>query len=127
MAFIPVPHGAEVEIRCTLDTQNVECTLWFEDPAGWSGTSLLGLANNIITWFGSFMTPLLPDSLQLREVFAKDHAVAAGAEATAVEKLPSGRRDDPYCRPEKRWRQQVEGDANPGFHGRLNVFVISDF
>jgi len=84
MAFVPAPNIVAVELRCTLDGQNVENT-WhvnvFHEP---TVADLVALANNIATVvIGSWLTNL-SDQLTFREIHLRSLHTANGVEHTAA-------------------------------------------
>jgi hypothetical protein len=70
MPFVPVPNTAMVELLYTLDSQELENTLYFEGVAPWDATTLQQLALVLITWWVGEYGPLVSSALQFRGVKA---------------------------------------------------------
>lgn len=84
MPFVPVANTALVETRMTLDSQQVENTLWVEFPAAPSAADLLTLANDIDSWWEGSYAPLVSDGVQLREVVVTDMTTASSGQVSVA-------------------------------------------
>lgn len=70
MAFVPVPHGAFVEVIGQIFQQTVENTLWIYSAEEWDTTSLLNVAQIVADWWGDNIAALVSDSFTLSTVRA---------------------------------------------------------
>lgn len=84
MVFVPSPSVAQVEVRGTLEDQQVENVLYFLDKAPpITPAKLQSLANDIRgVWIAQFL-PWLTSRYIFREVYAVDLSTATSATATA--------------------------------------------
>lgn len=82
MPFVPVPSTALVELRMTLDLQQVENTLWFvfQDPI--DEAILTTLNNDLLGWWVDHYAPLVSQQLQLREIVCTDMSSSTGPQVT---------------------------------------------
>ena len=88
MPFVPVPNTALVEVRLEQDLQRVENTLWFLRETPWAVDALLALNNYITAWWIDTMSPLVSNTVSLREVACTDMASATGPQVTLPPPLP---------------------------------------
>jgi len=72
MPFIPVENVALAEIRCLIDQQHVENTLYFLLSAGWDEGTLTELGVALIEWWTDHIKPLVSSNLVLKEVVCTD-------------------------------------------------------
>lgn len=72
MPFVPVPNTALAELVCSLDSEIVETTLWFQREAGWDATTLNTLGAALITWWGTNIAPHVTTAVNLLNVKATD-------------------------------------------------------
>jgi len=68
MPFVPVPNTALVELRMSLDGQDIENTLWFENGSDPDATALSELGNLLLDWWIARYKPLTSIACFLREV-----------------------------------------------------------
>jgi hypothetical protein len=87
MPFVPVPDTLEAEVRCSLDSQGVENTLYFTALAPWTPTSGKALGDALRDWWISNLSPNLSNRISLVEVYVTDLSSATGFTATS---LPTG-------------------------------------
>jgi hypothetical protein len=84
MPFVPVPNAALAEIRMTVDSQQVENTLWFAGTTEPDAPSLVTLANNVAGWWIDNYAPLVGAEVILREVYVSSQHSADGPTSTFV-------------------------------------------
>lgn len=84
MAFVPVPLGAQVEIRGTLHGQNVENVLWFAGATEWDAGTLGALAQDVANTYLAEIMPLMSTDYVLREVYATAQFSRTGPFSVAV-------------------------------------------
>lgn len=84
MPFVRVPNSALVEVRMSLDSQDVENTLWFESGSAPDASDLSVLAGLIEGWWQDFYAPLVTSTLTLREVVATSMDSATGPQVTVT-------------------------------------------
>lgn len=84
MAFVPVPFGAQVEIRGTLHGSQVENVLWFKGAVEWSASSLGTLCTDVANTFVTEVLPLMSSDFVLREVYATAQYSRTGPFSVAV-------------------------------------------
>lgn len=91
MAFIPVPETAQFNIRCTLQGERVENTLYFRHAGGWSSEFLGITAELLADWYTTGPRSIMTSQLVLREVYAADLSSENGEVYThAVANDPGG-------------------------------------
>ena len=78
MPFVPAPHCALVELRMTLDSQQVENTLWVQFDTAPTIAQLTTLNNDMLAWWLASYGPLVSDQLELREIVVTDMSSATG-------------------------------------------------
>lgn len=77
--FVPIPEGADAEIRLTLFARPCELTLHFRSITGVVDTAnLTALAVRLGLWFSSQVLPHLSSQLEFRETAVFDATVAGG-------------------------------------------------
>jgi len=89
MPFVPVANTCLVETRMTLDSQQVENTLWVEFPTAPSSADMLTLANDIDSWWEAEYAPLVSDGVQLREVVVTDMTTASSGQVSVAPATPA--------------------------------------
>jgi hypothetical protein len=82
MAFQAVIGTAEVDIRGTLNGQQVENTLYLRNGDGWTSESLAAAATIVRDWWFANMMTFISASYSFREVFIKDLSSSDGQEAS---------------------------------------------
>jgi len=89
MAFVPAPNIVQVELRCTLDGQNIE-NRWnvnvFHEP---TSADLTAIANNVASTVIEDWIPTIPDAVTFREIHLRSLHTANGIELTAPFPIPS--------------------------------------
>lgn len=89
MPFIPVPGGAQVEMRYTLDEQACENVFWVSGLANESPViDLQNIGRIFRDWWVANIKPLQPATIVLREVYVTDQSSASGATWTEAGTLP---------------------------------------
>lgn len=84
MAFVPVPFGAQVEIRGTLHGSQVENVLWFRGAVEWSAGALGTLCTDVATAFTTEVLPVMSSDYTFREVYATAQFSRTGPFSVAV-------------------------------------------
>jgi len=92
MPFIPVPNTALVELRSTLDGQDVENTLWFDFGVEPTASDLSDLGNLLLDWWVARIKPITSQANQLREVVVTDMTTESSAQVTVP--APGGTQGD---------------------------------
>lgn len=82
MPFVPFANTAEVEVRYSLDDQQVENTLYFRNSTAFDITSLDSLAAVVGNWAVTSLLPLQNNVTSLREVVARDLSIEESFEVT---------------------------------------------
>ena len=76
MAFVPASNTAMVEVRMSLDGQQIENTLYFQKETALVTLDLINLAQDISDWWQSSYAPLVSESLKLLEIYLVDLTTA---------------------------------------------------
>lgn len=85
MAFVPIPDGADIEIRLTLFDRPLELTLHaIAETPPQTSFSRSSLATFVDLWFSSQLLPLLSSDLAYRETVVRDATVAGGDESVST-------------------------------------------
>jgi hypothetical protein len=90
MAFIPAPGIAQAELVFTWNEQTVEMVLNFQGSGAWSATTLDLLGSSLVSWFQTYLAPLLSTQIQLRIVRVRDLTTVNGVGVEHSSGLPSG-------------------------------------
>lgn len=72
MAFIPVENCAMVEIRCSLFTQQVENSLYFQHDGAILAADRAALAEAVENWYCDSILPYIVNDVGYREVYLTD-------------------------------------------------------
>lgn len=89
MGFVPASNVAQVELRMTLDSQQIENVLYFRTVGLPVTTSLLSVLGNAVTdWWTSNIVNLVSDALTLREVYITDLTTQTAQTLTFTTGLP---------------------------------------
>lgn len=88
MVFIPTPNAVTASMRYLWDGQQVENTLSFYDPSGWSEPTMEILGNILINWRTTWLRPLQSNALSMIECYVVDQS-ADDAPAITVS-VPTG-------------------------------------
>jgi hypothetical protein len=76
------------EMRMTLAGQRIENTLYFQREEGWSEAQIEQLGQDLATWWGAELAPVLVDDLSLTEVYLVDRSSDTGPTVTHTDGLP---------------------------------------
>jgi hypothetical protein len=87
MPFVAAPNVVQVEIRALLDSQRVENVFDIDTLAPVDATVVDDVCNIVSVWAQEVYFPLLPGTVSLTEVFAKDLTSIDGAQHSIA---PSG-------------------------------------
>lgn len=79
MPFIPVPNTVQAELRFLQDAQRVENVLHFGNASGWTGGSMLTLANSLLAWWTAEYKPQQVNTVTLREIYITDLTTSTSA------------------------------------------------
>lgn len=80
-----VPDTAALEVRCALDGQDVENTLWFRKTTGTvDSENLKALCTTVRVWFVTDVLPKLPAAVTFREVYGRDRGFPDGVEGSSA-------------------------------------------
>lgn len=89
MAFIPASNVIQAEVRMRLDSQRIENTLYFQ-PVG-AAPSIINMGElgaQLVTWWGTYIEPLVSDQLTLVEVYLTNLTTSTSFTVTYVAGLP---------------------------------------
>ena len=89
MPFVPVPNTVMVEVRCELDGQQIENTLYFSKPDGWNAETGIALGGDILTWWTTLMSVPLADAVNLVEIYVTDLSSATGFAVSQPAPVPA--------------------------------------
>lgn len=84
MPFVPAPNIVQVEVRALLAGQKIENRFMIDTLAPVTPTVVENAANAVLGWAVTTYFPLLPNAVELVEVFARDMSDAEGAQFSAV-------------------------------------------
>lgn len=82
MAFVPAPNIVMVELRCTLDGQNIENRWMFNALTTPTPGIVAEITNLVSVWAQNAYFDWLPNAVQLREVVGTDMSVQNGVQHT---------------------------------------------
>lgn len=78
MAFLPTPNVVSAELRCLLDQQRVENTLYFQRLDGWNVSAATSLGYALIEWWQNNIAPMSCAVLSLGAVHVTDQSASDG-------------------------------------------------
>lgn len=99
MAFVPAARTLQVEVRCLLDDQRIENTLYFRTDAAPVLADLTTVGGAIQTWFVGSLLPFLSVNLTLREVYVTDISSETGPTTTITPLTPEAGGSDAESMP----------------------------
>lgn len=82
MPFVPVANVALAELRMTLESQDVENTLWFRFGSTPTAAMLTDLNNELLAWWIDAYAPLVSTAVSLREIVCTDQTSATGPQVS---------------------------------------------
>jgi len=88
MPFIPAPQIVQVEVRGLNDGQQIENRFNIDALTTVTPALVADICNLVSVWAQTDYFPLLPSSIQLTEVFAKDLTTITGSQHTIVPASP---------------------------------------
>lgn len=90
MPFVPAVNVAGVEMRYTLDGENVENTLYFLFETAIDVAELFTLGGILATWWGANLQPLLTTGMELQSIHLADLTTDSSAAIDFTGGLPLG-------------------------------------
>lgn len=88
MVFVPVPNTVLVEMRFLCDGERVENTLHYRKVAGWDSASMTQLAAELKSVWSSFIQPIVPGAVSLREIVVTKLDTPSDLQVTYATGLP---------------------------------------
>jgi hypothetical protein len=82
MPFVPVAETVLAEIRMTLDSQEIENTLYFGLGATPAVGAMVTLTNDLFDWWTGNIAPQMSDQVQLREIVLTSLETATGPQVS---------------------------------------------